>query len=139
MVRRGVPRRRAVDAEMSADDSQKPAHKPVGNLIIGSFSIGPCTHLGVCPLLALLRHGNTLRAALNHAVKDGQLRYAPFIPTLKVSKNKEVWLTQEEARRLYRAVLAKRWRYLNLFIRIAIGSGAWPLLGSATPPCSSTP
>ncbi len=63
-MRRGVPRRRAVDAEMSADDSQKPAHKPVGNLIIGSFSIGPCAHLGVCPLLAQMRSADRIQKCL---------------------------------------------------------------------------
>jgi integrase len=70
------------------------------------------------------RHRNTLRAALKHAVKDGKLRYAPFIPTLKVAQLKERWLTHEEALRLYRAVRAKRFRYMNLFIRIALGTGA---------------
>jgi hypothetical protein len=68
-VRRSVRRRRAVDAEMSADDSQKPAHKPVGNLIIGSFSIGPCARLGVCPLLALLRLNETSDLSPQSAVK----------------------------------------------------------------------
>jgi len=70
------------------------------------------------------RTRNTLRAALKHAVKDGKLRYAPFVPTLKVARGKERWLTDAEAKRLYRSVLPKRWRYLNLFIRIAISTGA---------------
>jgi integrase len=43
---------------------------------------------------------------------------------LKVPKGKERWLTRAEAKRLYRAVLPKRWRYVNLFIRIAISTGA---------------
>jgi len=70
------------------------------------------------------RNRNTLRAALKHAVKDGKLRYAPFVPTLKVAGRKERWLTYEEALRLYRAVRNWRWRYLNLFIRIGLGTGA---------------
>lgn len=70
------------------------------------------------------RHRNTLRAALKHAVKDGKLRYAPHVPTLKVAQLKERWLTREEALRLYRAVRPKRFRYMNLFVRIALGTGA---------------
>jgi integrase len=70
------------------------------------------------------RSRNTLRAALKHAVKDGKLRYAPFVPTLKVGKGKERWLTYDEALRLYRAVRHWRWRYMNLFIRIGLGTGA---------------
>jgi hypothetical protein len=70
------------------------------------------------------RTRNTLRAALNHAVRDGQLRYAPHIPTLKVPKGKERWLTYGEAKRLCRTCLGKRWRYLWLFVRIALGTGA---------------
>jgi integrase len=35
------------------------------------------------------------------------------------------WLTEDaEAKALYRAVLPKRWRYLNLFVRIGLGTGA---------------
>lgn len=71
------------------------------------------------------RTRNTLRAALQHAVKDGKLRYAPHVPNLKVPQTKERWLTRDdEAKRLFRAVLPKRWRYLNLFIRIGLGTGA---------------
>ena len=73
-MRRSVRRRRAVDAEMSADDSQKPAHKPVGNLIIGSFSIGPCARLGVCPLLALLRLNETSDLSPQSAAKQTRIK-----------------------------------------------------------------
>jgi integrase len=70
------------------------------------------------------RHRNTLRAALKHAVKDGKLRYAPHVPNLKVAQLMERWLTREEAKRLCRACLGQRWRYLWLFVRIALGTGA---------------
>jgi len=70
------------------------------------------------------RYRNTLRAALKHAVNDGKLKVAPFVPTLKVPQKKERWLTFAEALQLYRAVRRRRWRYVNLFIRIALGTGA---------------
>lgn len=70
------------------------------------------------------RSRNYLRAALKHAVKDGKLTYAPHIPTLKVETKKERWLTKAEALELYRAVRHKRFRYLNLFIRIGLATGA---------------
>jgi integrase len=70
------------------------------------------------------RTRNVLRAALRHAVKDKSLRYAPFVPTLSTKSGKIRWLTYEEALRLYRAVRHWRWRYLNLFIRIGLGTGA---------------
>ena len=73
-----------------------------------------------------------LRAAMKHAVKDGKLLYAPHIPILKVPKGKEVWLTRPQDEqgeshavlRLYRAIRPKRYRYLNLFARVALGTGA---------------
>lgn len=34
------------------------------------------------------------------------------------------WLTRDEALALYRAIRPKRWRYLNLFIRIGLNTGA---------------
>jgi integrase len=70
------------------------------------------------------RYRNTLRAALRDAHKDGKLKVVPFIPTLKVAKGKERWLTKAEALELYRAVRHWRWRYLNLFVRIGLGTGA---------------
>lgn len=71
------------------------------------------------------RTRNTLRAALKHAVKDGKLRFAPHVPNLAgVSGKKERWLTFQEALQLYRAVRGRRHRHLNLFIRIALGTGA---------------
>ncbi len=70
------------------------------------------------------RTRNTLRAALLHAVKDGKLKVAPHVPTLKVATKKERWLTFAEALEVYRAVRHRRWRYLNLFIRIGLGTGA---------------
>jgi integrase len=70
------------------------------------------------------RHRNTLRAALKHAVRDGKLKYAPFVPTLKVVGQKERWLLVEEAIRLYRACLGKRLRYMNLFVRLGLATGA---------------
>jgi integrase len=73
-----------------------------------------------------------LRAALKHAVTDGKLKYAPHIPILKVPKGKELWLTRVRdeqgdalaVERLYWAVLPKKYRHLNLFIRLALGTGA---------------
>jgi integrase len=70
------------------------------------------------------RTRNTLRAALKHAVKDGKLRYAPHVPTLKVAQTKERWLAYEEAVRLHRASLGQHHRHLNLFNRIGLGTGA---------------
>jgi integrase len=70
------------------------------------------------------RTRNVLRAALKHAVKDGQLHYAPYIPSLKVTTGKYRWLTKAEALELYRAVRHWRFRYLNLFIRIGLATGA---------------
>jgi integrase len=70
------------------------------------------------------RYRNTLRAALKDANKDGKLKMVPHIPTLKVATKKERWLTYAEALELYRAVRHWRWRYLNLFIRIGLGTGA---------------
>src|SRR5471030_1620150 len=75
---------------------------------------------------------SVLRAALKHAVKDGKLQYAPFIPRLPLPKGKELWLTRPEddqgssmaVIRLYRAVRRKKHRYLNLFIRIGLATGA---------------
>jgi len=70
------------------------------------------------------RHRNALRAALTHAVKEGRLTHAPHIPSLSVPQTVARWLSKEEALRLYRAVRHKKWRYLNLFIRIGLGTGA---------------
>lgn len=70
------------------------------------------------------RTRNTLRAAFKHAVRDGKLKYAPYVPTLKVVGKKERWLTPEEALRLFRAVLHWKFRYMNLFIRIGLATGA---------------
>ena len=75
---------------------------------------------------------SVLRAALKHAVKDGKLVYAPFIPRVKLPKGKELWLTRPgddqgnamAVLKLYRAIRRKRHRYLNLFVRIALGTGA---------------
>lgn len=66
------------------------------------------------------RYRNTLRAALKHRMKA----FAPNIPTLPVTKKKERWLALWEAHKLLRAVLPRRFRYLNLFIRIGLGTGA---------------
>jgi integrase len=46
------------------------------------------------------------------------------VPSLKAGTGKIRWLTYDEALRLYRAVRHWRWRYLNLFIRIGLGTGA---------------
>lgn len=70
------------------------------------------------------RYRNTLRAALKHALQDGKLKTVPHVPTLKVATKKERWLTFAEALKLYRAVRHWRFRYLNLFIRIGLGTGA---------------
>ncbi len=66
------------------------------------------------------RNRNTLRAALKHRLK----KLAPHIPVLPVSTKKERWLTMAEAIRLFRAVLPRRFRYMNLFIRIGLATGA---------------
>lgn len=63
---------------------------------------------------------NALRAALKHRLKA----YAPTLPTLPVTKKKERRLASWEAIKLCRAVLPRRFRYLNLFIRIGLGTGA---------------
>ena len=78
---------------------------------------------------AINRTRNTLRAALNHAVENGDLRAAPHVPTLPTLPAKERWLQRVEAAKLLRAARAKtvyevRRDYLVLFILIGLYTGA---------------
>jgi integrase len=70
------------------------------------------------------RARNSLRAALKHAVRNGDLRYAPHVPALKVANGRERWLTREEAAALLWACRHPRYRYLAMFILIALYTGA---------------
>ena len=67
---------------------------------------------------------STLRAALRHAVANGTLKQAAVVPRLAEPPAKADWLTRENAKLLYRAVRAKKYRQVALFIRIALGTGA---------------
>jgi integrase len=70
------------------------------------------------------RARNFLRAALNHAVANGDLKFAPHIPTLPVTTKKERWLTRSEAARLLWACRKARFYYLRLFILIGLYTAA---------------
>lgn len=70
------------------------------------------------------RRLNVLRAALNDAVDNEDLVTAPRIPSLPVPTRKERWLSRSEAARLLWACRAPRFRYLALFIKIGLYTGA---------------
>ena len=70
------------------------------------------------------RHRNFLRAALNHAVENGNLKAAPHIPTLQVSTKKERWLTRQEAAALLWFSRKERFYYMRLFILIGLYTAA---------------
>jgi integrase len=61
-----------------------------------------------------------LRAALKHAVRNGDLSHAPFVPSLKVAGGRERWLTRDEAARLLRACRHPHLAYLRIFILVAL-------------------
>ena len=70
------------------------------------------------------RNRSTLRAALNHAVENGDLTAAPYIPTLQEPPAMERHLSRPEAARLLRAVRPARWYYMRLFVLIGLYTGA---------------
>ena len=70
------------------------------------------------------RARNFLRAALKHAVDNGDLKAAPHVPTLQVTTKKERWLARNEAARLLWAVRAPRFYYLRMFILIGLHTAA---------------
>jgi integrase len=67
---------------------------------------------------------NALRAALKHAVRNGDLSHAPFVPSLKVAGGRERWLTRDEAAVLLWACRHRRHRYLAMFILVALYTAA---------------
>jgi len=73
------------------------------------------------------RELTTLRAALNHAVREGYLTRAPNVTMPDKPAGKERWLTKPEAARLLNAARTGRRDvrlYLPLFILIALYTGA---------------
>ena len=70
------------------------------------------------------RARNTLRAALNHAVENGDLVAAPHIPTLPEPPAKERWLQRVEAAKLLWAVKPARWYYMRWVVLIGMYTGA---------------
>lgn len=66
-----------------------------------------------------------LRAAVNHAAKEGRLTTAPYVWTPPAAPGRDRWLTREEAAALLRASRGERARlYLPLFILIGLYTGA---------------
>ena len=67
-----------------------------------------------------------LRAAINHAVKEGGLTSAPFVELPPPPPGKDRWLTRPEAGRLLRAAKSEPSvrLYLPLFILIGLHTGA---------------
>ncbi len=70
------------------------------------------------------RRRNVLRAALNHAKENGDLTVVPSIPTLPEPPTIEEHLSRGQAARLLLAVRPARWRYMALFVRLGIYTGA---------------
>lgn len=74
----------------------------------------------------LRRELGILRAALNHAVREQRLTYAPFVKLPPPPKGRDRWLTRSEAARLLNAARNSRVdsrRYLPLFILLALYTG----------------
>lgn len=67
-----------------------------------------------------------LRAAVNHAVKEGRLTTAPFVALPQKPAGKDRWLTRSEAARLLRAAKSEQSvrLYLPLFILLGLHTGA---------------
>jgi integrase len=72
----------------------------------------------------IVRCRNVLRASLKHAVRNGDLSYAPHVPSLKVGKGRERWLTRDEAARLLWVCRHPRFAYLRVFILVALYTAA---------------
>ncbi len=80
-----------------------------------------CRSRGLKPS-TINRRRAVLRAALNHAYKNGRLQFVPYVPTLQEGPPRPHFLSRSEAARLLRA--ARRLPHVALFIRIALATGA---------------
>jgi integrase len=67
---------------------------------------------------------NVLRAALNHAKKNGVLMVVPHVPVLSLPPRKERYLTRDEAAWMIREARRRKLWHLVLFIRIALYTAA---------------
>jgi integrase len=74
-----------------------------------------------------IRHElGTLRAALNHAHREGRLTRVPKVILPSRAPNRDRWLTREEATRLLKSARkdARARLWLPLFVRLALYTGA---------------